>query len=308
MKNSKPAWQRSATDRSDPARRARAARRHQPRRPVGRDRASFRRAVQPLLEAALRVGAGPRADHARGRCAAAGVGARHHQPGRAAEPGHRRPAVRPNTSRAGRFSRSKIERFRPADRRVRRRDAVSRASRKCSGDAAGRAAIEPGFQQRHRPRRADLRAAESERPQRATSATRRCCAAFKRARAGAHRAVRSVRRHRAAAARPLHQQNQRQQQQENHPEQPEQRRRTTPSTPAAAPSRTAPRKRAGSRSTGSAPRAMNPPARRLERALRRRRVGVDVRAEDVDVGLRACAPAACRSPRCRCCRRDCASG
>ena len=36
---------------------------------------------------------------------------------------------------------------------------------------------------------------------------------------------------------------------------------------------------------------MNPPARRLERALRRRRVGVDVRAEDVDVGLRACAPA-----------------
>ena len=48
-------------------RRARAVRRHQPRDALGGDRPSFRRLLQPVLEAALRVGAGAGADRRGGR-------------------------------------------------------------------------------------------------------------------------------------------------------------------------------------------------------------------------------------------------
>ena len=75
----------AAAARSYSAGRPRALRRHQPRRSLGDDRASLRRALEPVLEAAVRVAAGRRADRLQRRRSAGGVGLRHHQPRGAAD-------------------------------------------------------------------------------------------------------------------------------------------------------------------------------------------------------------------------------
>src|SRR5678815_5061249 len=56
---------------------------------LGVDRASFRRILEPLLEAAVRVGPGARADRVRRGRPAAGVGIRYHEHRAARDAGHR---------------------------------------------------------------------------------------------------------------------------------------------------------------------------------------------------------------------------
>jgi hypothetical protein len=171
---------RSSTDRRNPAGRPRHTGGHQSRRVVRDHRPSLRRADQPVLGAPLRRGRCPRADHPRGRRAAAGVGDRDDQPGRAADAGDRYPDADRIPGRLE-DSRKEDRTLSPRDRRVRRRDDVPRAVARARPRRSPR--DQAGLPERHRPRRAAVRAAQSQRAQRPLL-LRRHAAGVQRARPG----------------------------------------------------------------------------------------------------------------------------
>ena len=150
-----------------------AVRGHQSRRAVGGHRASLRGVLEPVLEAARRVAAGPRANHLSGRSATARVGARHHEPHRAAHARDRRSASGRVRRQAGTYW---SERSPGSGRQSWRWSASRCTARSCPQLPAHRLrqvgsarrpnasvlGLRPGTDSR-RPR---VRAAEPERPQR----------------------------------------------------------------------------------------------------------------------------------------------